>query len=257
VWYAFGSRKRSKGKYLLLGDDIVIFDKKAYEQYKEVLNTLCVSYTHNVSTVGFEFAKRTFHHGHEITGAYTQALWASRGNPELFVFEWRNLASRGYDIGPGLPENFRSLLKVSRKRFFWLSKLVEVPYGTSIPLKRLAQWCLSLQGRSYCLLSHKCEEGNEGKLVEAVKAFRQVASLQIKQRFQLDLNAAKVAFENNKRTYLNALKIHSGLGDKNESVMLQANNDVISEQEIRIRYLERDLKRMYLEPTDIQLLRPT
>jgi hypothetical protein len=253
VWHSFGSRKRARNKYLILGDDVVIFDKEAYEKYCALLDTLCVSYTHNVSIVGFEFAKRTFAHGKEITGAYTSALWSSRRNPELFCIAWRNLASRGYITGPGLPESFRSLLKVSRTRFFRLSRLVEVPYGTSISTRDLAQWCVGLQGRSWCLPSRM---GSDDSFVEHVKAFRQIAALQIKQRFQSDLDEAKMAVQSNKETYLDALETSSGLSDQYKHALREAYNEVIEEQTVRIRYLERDLKRLYLSPTDARLLRP-
>jgi len=74
VWEAAGSRAKAKGKYLLIGDDIVVFCKKLYKKYVKLLQELGLSYTHNVSAVGFEFAKRTFYKGEEITGAYTSAL---------------------------------------------------------------------------------------------------------------------------------------------------------------------------------------
>jgi hypothetical protein len=74
VWTAFGSRARSFRKYLILGDDIVIFEKYAYINYCKILDELGLGYTNNSSEIGFEFAKRVFVHGHEVTGAYTQAL---------------------------------------------------------------------------------------------------------------------------------------------------------------------------------------
>jgi len=87
VWHSFGSRKAALGKYLLLGDDIVIFDERAYKQYCVTLENLGVPYTHGFSSKGFEFAKRCFLNGREITGAYTQALWASINVPEVFSLE--------------------------------------------------------------------------------------------------------------------------------------------------------------------------
>lgn len=87
VWVAFGSRKKAENMYLLLGDDIVIFCEFAYNRYLQLLNLLGISYTNAISNIGFEFAKRTFLHGLEITGAYSSALSASLGNPELFTFE--------------------------------------------------------------------------------------------------------------------------------------------------------------------------
>jgi hypothetical protein len=52
-----------------------------------MLDDLEVSYTNNFSIIGFEFAKRIFYCGKEVTGAYTPALYASRNSPELFTME--------------------------------------------------------------------------------------------------------------------------------------------------------------------------
>jgi hypothetical protein len=193
VWHSFGSRKASLGKYLILGDDVVIFDESAYEKYCTVLDTLGCSYTHAISNRGFEFAKRIFLSGTEITGAYTQAHWATRNEPELFTLEWRNLASRGYNVGNDLPLCFRTLLKVSAKRFQWCRILMTVPHGTEISIASLSRFCVQTASRSFCLL----EGASDERLVESVSAFRQAAALLIKQSFQDDLDAAKLASEDN------------------------------------------------------------
>lgn len=253
VWKAFGSRKRSLGQYLILGDDIVIFDEKAYIKYTALLDNLGISYTSNFSVKGFEFAKRNFLKGREITGAYTQALWSARNNPEVFTLEWKNLASRGYVVGNDLPSVFRTLLKVSRKRYEWCRLLMTIPYGTEISLHQLSQFCVQLAGRSFCLLSGT---GNEERLVESVKAFRQAAALLIKQKFQDDLNVAKAAIESNQKEFRLAFKAHSGLADQFTQAMQTAIEEVVKDSVTRVRYLERDLKLLFLDPTDRSLLRP-
>jgi hypothetical protein len=177
VWTAFGSRLKSQGNYLLLGDDIVIFDEKAYYKYCDLLEDLAIPYTSNVSTTGFEFAKRVFFSGREITGAYTAALWASRNAPEIFAMEWRTLASRGYSSGNDLHNDFRKLLKVSRKRFVNCKLLMTVPYGTEVSVASLAKFVLENTGRTDCFLSR----GNTAQLVEASRAFRQAASVLLQQ----------------------------------------------------------------------------
>lgn len=57
--------------YFLLGDDLVIYNDLVAESYKKLINTLGMPYslekTH-VSSDTFEFAKRWFHKGIEITG---------------------------------------------------------------------------------------------------------------------------------------------------------------------------------------------
>jgi hypothetical protein len=253
VWQSFGSRKASLGKYLILGDDVVIFEEKAYKQYCVILENLGIPYTNGFSNKGFEFAKRCFLHGREITGAYTQALSSSRNVPEVFTLEWRNLASRGYDVGIDLHPVFRTLLKVSRKRFEWCRLLMTLPYGSEIPINELSQFCVQNMSRSFCLLSGT---GNEDRLVESVKAFRQGAALLIKQKFQEDLNVAKAAIQENLNEFRKAFIARSGLADQFSPVMQKAIEEVSQDSVTRIRYLERDLKLQFLNPSDKQLLRP-
>lgn len=253
VWYSFGSRKASLGKYLILGDDIVIFEEETYKQYCALLVKLGIPYTHGVSTKGFEFAKRVFVHGREITGAYTQALYASRNVPEIFTLEWRNLSNRGYDVGNDLHPTFRTLLKVSRKRYEWCRLLMTIPYGTEIPIQKLSAFAVQQMGRSFCLLSGT---GNEERFVESVKAFRQAASFLIKQKFQEELNVAKAAISTNLEEFRKAFIARSGLADQFTQVMQTAIEEVSTDSNTRIRYLERDLKLQYLNPTDKQLLSP-
>jgi hypothetical protein len=253
VWYSFGSRKASLGKYLILGDDVVIFEERAYKQYLVTLCDLGIPYTNGFSTKGFEFAKRNFLNGKEITGAYTQALWASRNDPEVFTLEWRNLATRGYSVGIDLHPTFRTLLKVSRKRYEWCRLLMTLPYGSEIKLHDLSHFCVQAMGRSFCLLSRT---GNTDRLVESVKGFRQGAAFLIKQKFQEDLNVAKAAIESNLKEFRLAFKARSGLADQFMPVMQTAVEEVSTDSRTRIRYLERDLKLQYLNPTDKQLLRP-
>jgi hypothetical protein len=253
VWYSFGSRKASLGKYLILGDDVVIFEEKAYKRYCVILENLGIPYTNGFSTKGFEFAKRNFLNGREITGAYTQALWASRNDPEVFTLEWRNLATRGYSVGIDLHSTFRTLLKVSRKRYEWCRLLMTLPYGSEIKLHDLSHFCVQAMGRSFCLLSRT---GNTDRLVESVKGFRQGAAFLIKQKFQEDLNVAKAAIESNLKEFRLAFIARSGLADQFMPVMQTAVEEVSTDSRTRIRYLERDLKLQYLNPTDKQLLRP-
>lgn len=247
VWSAFGSRKAASGKYLLLGDDIVIFDHPAYTKYCCLLDKLGISYTNNFSTKGFEFAKRVFSSGKEITGAYTAALWASRNTPELFAMEWKTLSTRGYQSGHDLPLSFRTLLKVSRKRFERCRLLMTVPYGTEIRVEDMAKFINHITGRSNCFL----HVGDRERYVEAIKCFRQSAAILIQQQFQKLLDDAKSAISTNAETYTAKFRQASGLSDHSTSVMQTAIEEYINEGKTRIRYLERDLKKTYLGGTVI------
>lgn len=62
--------KCPRGKYVLLGDDIVITDDQIAEKYLEVMETLDVPISKektHVSKTTCEFAKRWMHKGVEIT----------------------------------------------------------------------------------------------------------------------------------------------------------------------------------------------
>jgi len=242
VWAAFKGRNKSRGQYLILGDDVVIFDRPAYTKYCELLEELGVPYTNNVSTVGFEFAKRVFFQGHEITGAYTSALWASRNMPEVFAMEWRTLATRGYKSGLDLPLCFRKLLKVSRKRFNRCILLMSIPYGTDISVESLVKFVLNHTGRSDCFL----QVGETDRYVEVMKTFRQAATILIQQSFQKLLDESKAAVLLNAERFSAEFRKSSGLSDHSPSVMQTAINEYTEGSMLRIRYLERDLKRAYL-----------
>jgi len=244
---AFGSYEAAKGKYLLLGAAIVIFDRPAYLKYCSLLEELGVPYTNNISTVGFEFAKRVFLKGKEITGAYTAALWASLNTPELFAMEWRTLASRGYTSGLDLPPRFRTLLKVSRKRFEKCKLLMTVPYGTEISVEGMANFTCHTTGRSNCFL----QVGNYERHVEAQKSFRQGAAVLIQQQFQKLLDDGKAAITANAENFKTAFLLSSGLRDQPSPVMQTAINEYVEDSTTRIRYLEGDLKRSYLGGTII------
>lgn len=101
-----------------------------------------------------------------------------------------------------------------------------------------------------------CFIQSEERKLEAIKAFQQAASFLIRQRFETDLDQAKRAISHNNESYKIALKQWPGLVDQNPSVLNAMVNEVQEESTVRIRYLERDLKRLYLQPTNKGLLRP-
>jgi len=78
--------KKFFSDYILLGDDIMIADTNVYRQYQAILKHYDMPYavhkTHN-SKYGFEFAKRWFMHGEEVTGFAVGGLYAVRNNYSL------------------------------------------------------------------------------------------------------------------------------------------------------------------------------
>jgi hypothetical protein len=114
VWVAAGSYEKARGKYALLGDDIVIFDKKLYKSYLGVLTSIKVPFKPNSAKNYFEFAKRHFINGSEFTGAYINALCEELKCPQTCVLVWSNLYTRGYTNCLQVPEELFSLLKAGK-----------------------------------------------------------------------------------------------------------------------------------------------
>jgi hypothetical protein len=112
VWVAAGSYSKARNKYRILGDDIVIFDEKLYRSYLDLLSNLQVTFKPNSSTHYFEFAKRHFVNGHEITGGYINAMCESLKRPNVAVLVWCNMSNRGYHNCDQVPEKLMDLLKV-------------------------------------------------------------------------------------------------------------------------------------------------
>jgi len=84
--------------YILLGDDLVIFHDGVAESYKKLISTLGMPYspekTHTSSDV-FEFAKRWFYKGTEITGFSIGGLLSTYGRYPLLHNFLSNQQSHG------------------------------------------------------------------------------------------------------------------------------------------------------------------
>jgi len=73
-------------EYILLGDGIVIYNDAVAEQYKLIISNLgvdCSPQKSHVSIDTYEFAKRWFHKGIEISGVPLKGFLANAGNPVL------------------------------------------------------------------------------------------------------------------------------------------------------------------------------
>jgi len=250
VWCSFGSRNASKGEYLILGDDIVIFNEKAYKKYLSLLDDLNVSYTNNISTVGFEFAKRNFLRGSEITGAYTAALYASRNCPELFAFEWRNLSSRGYDTSSSLPSSLYDFLGLKKYQdIVKIKRLLSVPYGSDVSRDQIMQFYCFLTSRSLCV------SNNEENFLLAETAIKQASALVLKHKYQTALSQATEAIAHNKNCYEDALmEAQPELADKFPAVFSEAVTAYKEFSLTHIYLVEFVLKDVYMGSHDVKLL---
>jgi hypothetical protein len=92
--------------YILLGDDIVIKDDRLAEEYMKVMKSLGLEFSiakSHVSTTVFEFAKRLFHCGVEITPFPVDALLQTRRTPSLMFNVICDQASKGWTSPLGNP----------------------------------------------------------------------------------------------------------------------------------------------------------
>jgi len=89
------------GKYVLLGDDIIIADSKIAQAYKELMSELCVPISEEktlVSNETFEFAKRIGHKGTEVTPFPLPAILTTWKRYFLLQNSIETARTRGYRI---------------------------------------------------------------------------------------------------------------------------------------------------------------
>jgi len=87
-------------EYLLLGDDIVIYDQKVAKSYESIISRLGVEIQMEKSLVSkdtFEFAKRIFHKGGEITGFPLSAFVANHKSVSAMWSVTLVARERGFD----------------------------------------------------------------------------------------------------------------------------------------------------------------
>nr|UUW21466.1 MAG: RNA-dependent RNA polymerase [Sanya mito-like virus 2] len=110
-------------QYILLGDDIVIYDDSIAESYRSIVNQLGVEIspikTH-VSKDTYEFAKRWFRSGVEFSGIPLNGIRATLDNPTGLFEIVKNLVIRGYHSRTSLAETtaYISLYLNHNKRKF-------------------------------------------------------------------------------------------------------------------------------------------
>jgi hypothetical protein len=96
--------------YALLGDDLVIADKEVALFYYKVLSDLDIDYSPSKTHISenfYEFAKRVFFKGHEITGFAVGGLRSVYKSYPLLSNFLQNQESHGFIL---IPENFGSFV---------------------------------------------------------------------------------------------------------------------------------------------------
>jgi hypothetical protein len=108
-----------EAKYVLLGDDILIGDRLLKEKYCEVITSLGVEFsplkTHE-SKFLFEFAKRLFYKGEEITPFPISSLKESAKRYYLLVNLLDEVSRKGWMTLEGIPQAIFLFYKVVSKK---------------------------------------------------------------------------------------------------------------------------------------------
>jgi hypothetical protein len=106
-------------QYIILGDDIVIANANVAEQYKALLSQLDMPISEaktHVSNDTFEFAKRWFHKGSEVTGFSVAGLFAVWKRYSLLHNYLSTQQSHGWNLDIGQhPELVRAIYKLFGK----------------------------------------------------------------------------------------------------------------------------------------------
>lgn len=124
-------------KYLLLGDDIVIYDQEVATNYESIINRLGVEIQREKSIVSkdtFEFAKRIFHKGREMTGFPLAAFVSNHKSVSALWSVTLVSRERGFDrlnpyAIPGFIKEIQSSCGVNRRSTKHIAKYYEAFRG--------------------------------------------------------------------------------------------------------------------------------
>jgi hypothetical protein len=124
-------------EYLLLGDDIVIYDQEVATNYETIINRLGVEIQHEKSIVSkntFEFAKRIFHKGQEMTGFPLAAFVSNHKSVSALWSVTLVSRERGYNrlnpyAIPGFIKEIQSSCGVNRRSTKHIAKYYEAFRG--------------------------------------------------------------------------------------------------------------------------------
>lgn len=113
--------------YFLLGDDLVIANDSVAEQYKSLIAHLGMPYSKDkthVSQHTFEFAKRWFHYGQEITGFPIGGLISTYHRYPLLAAFLSSQSERGWRLHEDLhPDLIRNIFKIMKEGHFYKRKV--------------------------------------------------------------------------------------------------------------------------------------
>jgi len=121
--------KWSEAPYVMLGDDIVIKHNDLAKMYMEVMTSLDVGISlqkSHISKTMYEFAKRIFYIGEEITPFPISALYSTRRTPSLMLNVLVNEEQKGWTSPIGTPIVLSELYRMLGFNATYVAKKLKV-----------------------------------------------------------------------------------------------------------------------------------
>jgi hypothetical protein len=256
VWIAAGGRDKAEGNYLILGDDFVTTSEKIYQKYCELLQELGINFTNSNSNSHFEFAKRDFIHGTEVTGLYSKALCSVRNDPIHFLRTIQELKSRGFPRIDDFPNSILNKLELSRRKRTELITILEFPITQGLSESEIrhevATWTVTMVERSLCNL--RTPEAWES----ALKPFYQGAAMILRNMFQgvIDGSRNRFAEFSPKWKELALRKLPEIAGSSYQMWATLILSEIMEDYKLSIRVLEKEWKLLTISKDVIKYLQP-
>jgi len=146
--------------YILLGDDIVIKNDILAQKYMEVISELGLEFSLTKSHISyhcFEFAKRFFYNGQEITPFPIDALLSTRKTPSLMFNVINDESSKNWNSPLGTPAVSSELYRALGFNSTFVAKKLEDFFITYHIMIALRGWITAGQCY-YIILGYLCPE---------------------------------------------------------------------------------------------------
>jgi len=127
-------RDWKEAQYVILGDDVVIYDDEIAKKYMETLALLGVEFSSSkthTSPFMYEFAKRIVHSGVELTPFPISALWTTRKQHSLMLNVVDSERGKNWCFPDGIPSTLSKLFGLLRypRRMVWgIEKLMFITH---------------------------------------------------------------------------------------------------------------------------------
>jgi hypothetical protein len=253
----------------------VTVDKDLFQNYLDILSSWGVKCKDSRGREHFEFAKRDFFQGMEITGLGSKALCAEIYNPIGFIFELMKTRERAYPAFDYSHPSILNLLKANKKDKRRIKIFIDVPLLREGPnfLLDVARWTVTNVGNSGCRLPFV-----ENAIENALKPFYQAGALVLHNQFSEIIDGSRKRFQKFSHDWelLAFKKLHESQGNRpskdsktqltpckhvmwSDSLSLHHRlilSEILDDQKLLIRVLEKEWKELILSKNVISYFKP-